>query len=241
MRIDSTKKECVDELSWKWLNEMKSKCMDLKREEESIMSDVGMVNVDNERKSGVINMEAQHRKEILAGECNGSPTVNTMETSTINDYESTQNISIFQSQQSKVSEKLTHEFITDTVSPPQSRNLTSAKQENSTHSTKLDGKNVGEGNNGRHEDGFEMQSSRLYDGKSYPDNQLVCKYIPEVKTSSSTDVCTSNLNMKNVATTEMTEMADNQDKERSMGYDDSQVRSGQTKIYQIIQPGDENG
>ena len=86
-----------------------------------------------------------------------------------------------------------------------------------------------------------MQSSRLYDGKSYPDNQLVCKYIPEVKTSSSTDVCTSNLNMKNVATTEMTEMADNQDKERSMGYDDSQVRSGQTKIYQIIQPGDENG
>ena len=86
-----------------------------------------------------------------------------------------------------------------------------------------------------------MQSSRLYGGKYYPDDQLVCKYIPEVKTSSSTDVCTSNLNMKNLATTEMTEMADNQDKERSMGYDDSQVRSGQTKIYQTIQPEHENG
>ena len=212
------------------------------------MTDIGMARMRKGGKSVVMemeDMEAQHRKEVLAGACN-----NIMKNTTFKEDESRDDIIRFQSQRSKVSEKLTNDPTTDIMSSSQSRKLNSANNENSTQFAKLsdtndgednDGKNDGEGNDGRSDNGFEMQpSERLYNEKSNQDDQLVCNYIPEIKRNSSTDVFTSNLG-KSVATAEITEIADDQDMENSMGYDDSQVRFGQTNMYQVIQPWNENG
>ena len=214
MHIDSTAEgNCVKEMSLEWLNKMKNKWKDLKRKEELIMTDIGMVVMEKGEKSVVMDMEAQHRKEVLAGACN-----NIMENPTFKENESRDDIIGFQSQKNNVSEMLTDDPTTDIMSSSQSRKLTSANNENSTQPAKLsdtnddegkDGKNDGDGNDGRSDNGFEMQSSeRLYYEKSNQDDQLVCNYIPEFKRSSSTDVFTNNLKKRSVATAEITEIAD---------------------------------
>ena len=69
----------------------------------------------------------------------------------------------------------------------------------------------------------------------------MCNYIPEIKESSSTeikrssstDVFTNNLKGRSVETAEITEIADDQDMEKTMGYDDALVNyDGHGKMQQ---------